>query len=134
MTSRPAAAMILVAGALLGLVSVAFGAYAEHALRAGLSGAVFDSVQTAIRFNQIHAVVVAAIGLVLVRADAAPYPASLGWSAWGFVAGTVLFSFSVYLSALTGVSALNAAAPVGGTLLMASWALLAWAGFRSARS
>ncbi len=126
--------MILIFGALLGLVSVAFGAWAEHALQADVSAAVFDSVQTAIRFNQVHAVVVVAIGLGRMGSDATPYSASLAWAAWGFVAGTVLFSFSIYLSAVTGILALNAAAPIGGTLLMASWALLAWAGIRSART
>lgn len=123
--------MILMAGALLGLISVAFGAYAEHGLQAGVSAEVFDSVRTAIHYNQIHAVVVAAIGLVRLRADDSRCPASLAWAAWGFVAGIVLFSFSIYLSAVMGMPALNAAAPFGGITLMASWAALVWAGFQS---
>jgi len=123
--------VILTAGALLGLISVAFGAYAEHALQASVSGEVFHALETAIRYNQIHAVVVLAIGLVRLQKDASPHPAALDWAAWGFTAGTVLFSFSIYLSAATGAPALNAAAPVGGLVLMASWAALAWVGIRS---
>lgn len=123
--------MILMAGALLGLISVAFGAYAEHGLQAGVSEDVFASVRTAIHYNQIHAVVVAAIGLVRLRTDVSRCPACLAWAAWGFVAGTVLFSFSIYLSAVMGVPALNAAAPFGGLMLMASWAALVWAGIVS---
>jgi len=123
--------VILIVGALLGLVSVAFGAYAEHALAPGISADAFDSVQTAIRYNQIHAVVVTAIGMVRLSAEAVRQWSSLAWAAWGFAAGTVLFSFSIYLAAATGTPALNAAAPLGGTLLMASWLLLAWTGVRS---
>lgn len=126
--------MILVAGALLGLISVAFGAYAEHGLQASVSDGVLDSVQTAIRYNQIHAVVVTAIGLVRLRPGAPPYPAGLAWAAWGFIAGTILFSFSIYLSAATDTPSLNAAAPLGGIVLMTSWLGLGWAGFRALRS
>lgn len=126
--------MILLVGALLGLISVAFGAYAEHALQPQVSVEAFASLRTALLYNQVHAIVVAAIGLVRLRADAPGGPASLAWAAWGFVAGTVLFSFSIYLATATGNPALNATAPLGGTILMASWALLAWAGFRAMRS
>lgn len=125
--------MMLVAGALLGLISVVFGAWVAHAAQAAFSSETLQSVQTAMHYHQIHAVVVTVIGLLRLRPDPAPYPASLAWAGWGFVAGTVLFSFSIYLSALTGNPALNAAAPFGGTLLMASWAALAWTGLRSLR-
>lgn len=123
--------MILIAGALLGLVSVAFGAYAAHGLAPSVSAEVFDSVQTAVRFNQVHAVVVTAIGMVRLSSEAVRQWSSLAWAAWGFAAGTVLFSFSIYLAAATGTPALNAAAPIGGTVLMASWLMLAWTGIRS---
>jgi len=124
--------MLLTIGALLGLFSVAFGAYAEHALQPRLAAEAFDSLQTAIRYNQIHAVVITAIGLVRLR----PHGRAIGpaWAGWGFVAGTVLFSFSIYLSTLTGTTAFNAAAPAGGALLMAAWAALAWTGLRSLRA
>jgi uncharacterized membrane protein YgdD (TMEM256/DUF423 family) len=40
---------------------------------------------------------------------------------WLFVAGTVLFSGSLYLLALTGVRGLGAVTPVGGLALLAGW-------------
>lgn len=122
--------MILFAGALLGLISVAFGAYAEHGLQASLSPDAFDSVRTAIWYNQIHAVVVTVIGLVRLRAPGPSGSPAIEWAAWGFVAGTVLFCFSIYLSAVTGVPGIRAAAPFGGMALMAGWVALGWAGIR----
>ena len=41
-----------------------------------------------------------------------------------FVAGTVLFSFSIYLSILLNISSIQYLTPVGGITLMAAWMLL----------
>ena len=56
--------MILCLGALLGFISVAFGAYAEHALRETITEEHFRFLMTAVRYNQVHAVAVIALGLV----------------------------------------------------------------------
>ena len=42
-----------------------------------------------------------------------------------FIAGTVVFSGSLYVLALTGVAWWGAVTPVGGVLLIAGWAALA---------
>ena len=50
---------------------------------------------------------------------------------WLFVAGTVLFSGSLYLLALTGVRSFGAVTPLGGLALLAGWLALvvgAWRG------
>jgi len=41
-----------------------------------------------------------------------------------FAGGVALFSGSLYLLALTGVTALGAVTPVGGLAFLAGWALL----------
>lgn len=122
--------MILAAGALLGFIGVAFGAYAEHGLRDGTTADAFHSVMTAVRYNQLHAVVIVAIGLALQRSNAPPRRSVLFGSAWLFVVGTVLFSFTIYLAAF-GLPGVNRLTPLGGLLLMAGWLALAWAGLRS---
>jgi uncharacterized membrane protein YgdD (TMEM256/DUF423 family) len=45
---------------------------------------------------------------------------------WCFVAGSVLFSGSLYLLALTGTRWLGAVTPLGGVLLILGWGLLAY--------
>jgi uncharacterized membrane protein YgdD (TMEM256/DUF423 family) len=50
---------------------------------------------------------------------------------WMFLAGTVVFSGSLYLIALTGLSAIGAITPIGGVLLIAGWATFAWGIARS---
>jgi uncharacterized membrane protein YgdD (TMEM256/DUF423 family) len=50
---------------------------------------------------------------------------------WMFLAGTVVFSGSLYLIALTGLGAIGAITPIGGVLLIAGWATFAWGIARS---
>jgi uncharacterized membrane protein YgdD (TMEM256/DUF423 family) len=53
--------------------------------------------------------------------------------AWCWVLGTFLFSGSLYLLALTGVRALGAITPLGGTAFIVGWLLLL-PGWRRAQS
>jgi uncharacterized membrane protein YgdD (TMEM256/DUF423 family) len=47
-----------------------------------------------------------------------------------FLVGTVLFSGSLYLLALTGARWLGAVTPLGGLAFLAGWGCLAVAGWR----
>ena len=119
--------MILVCGALLGLISVAFGAFAEHGLRSIVTDEQFRLLMTAARYNQTHAVITSAIGLALHSARLANIPA-LKWSGLLFITGTVLFSFSIYLSVSFDIPYLMNITPVGGITIIAAWLLLLTAG------
>jgi uncharacterized membrane protein YgdD (TMEM256/DUF423 family) len=59
------------------------------------------------------------------------FAGGMGWPAaaagWLFVAGTVLFSGSLYALALTGRRRWAAIAPVGGACFLLGWAALALA-------
>lgn len=125
--------MILTIGALLGFISVGFGAYAEHGIRKKVSAEVFRFVMTGVRYNQIHAVIVSAIGLFgVMLADLQPtkeFDPLFVIAAWGMIIGTILFCFSIYFSAVLDKPGLTKITPVGGIMLMLSWLLLAIAGF-----
>ena len=116
--------MILVWGALLGFISVAFGAYAEHGLREAVTEEHFRFLMTAIRYNQVHAVVIVAIGLALLNGGNLTNIPALKWSGLLFVVGTVLFSLSIYLSVSLDIPSLVNITPIGGMTIMAAWLLL----------
>lgn len=80
--------MILILGALLGFISVAFGAYAEHGLREAVTEEHFRFLMTAIRYNQVHAAVIAAIGLALLNGGKLSNVTALKWSGLLFIIGT----------------------------------------------
>lgn len=117
---------ILLIGALLGLTSVGAGAYVDHVLVHVVDVNTLASVKTAVYYHQLYAVVISAIGLVWsLKRDAF----LLKCSAWIFIIGTVLFSFSIYLKALTGVTAWAKLTPTGGMLLMVGWIVLGCSSF-----
>lgn len=123
----------LVLAGLLGLLSVGFGAFSEHALQPRVDAESFRYLMTAIRYNQVHAVVLLALSLGLVAPIASDTWRRLRLAAWLMFVGTILFSVSIYLSVLLGISALTYFTPVGGVTLMLGWAAIIWAGWSAAR-
>lgn len=120
---------LLALAGLLGLISVAFGAFSEHALRPNIDAESFRYLMTAIRYNQVHAVALLALAVALAAPIGAEMLRRLRIAAWLMFFGTVLFSFSIYLAVMLDVIALTLITPVGGTMLMIAWAAVIWAGW-----
>ena len=125
--------MFLFFGALLGFVSVAFGAFAAHGLNDVVSDASLNSLAVAINYNQINAVVISAIGLAQIANPKIMNMSLLNWSASLFIIGTGLFSFSVYLSVVFESPDLTSLMPFGGMMIIAAWLLTAYVGLAIAR-
>ena len=107
-------------GALSAFIAVAAGAFGAHALRDRLTPEYLAVFETAARYQMYHA-----LGLLAVAWAVTRWPDSLAvWAGWLFVAGTVLFSGSLYILALTGVRWWGAVTPVGGVALLAGWLFL----------
>ena len=115
-----------VLGALSGFVGVAAGAFGAHALRDRLSPDLLAVFHTGAQYQMYHALALVAAGWAAAR-----WPGGAASAAgWLFLAGTLLFSGSLYALALTGVRALGAVTPIGGVAFLAGWACLAWAALR----
>jgi uncharacterized membrane protein YgdD (TMEM256/DUF423 family) len=119
--------VFLVAGALSGFVAVALGAFAAHALKARVAPEMLAAFETGARYHMYHALALLAVAWIGARGGGAGTIAA----GWLFVAGTVLFSGSLYLMAVTGQRWLGAITPVGGACLLAGWLALAIAGWRT---
>jgi uncharacterized membrane protein YgdD (TMEM256/DUF423 family) len=113
-------------GALSGFIAVGAGAFGAHGLKARLTPDLLAVFDTGARYQMLHALALLAVAWAITRW---PGRAALA-SGWCFVAGTVVFSGSLYLLALTGVRSLGAVTPFGGVLLLAGWLLLALAAWR----
>ena len=117
-----AAGRFLSVGAVSALIAVAAGAFGAHALRSRLEPASLAIFETAARYQMYHALALIAVAFALSQ-----WPAgrSAVWAGWLFVAGTLLFSGSLYLLALSGVRWLGAITPLGGVAFMLGWLCLA---------
>ena len=114
-------------GAISALVAVAAGAFGAHGLRARLSPEMLAVFETGARYQMSHALALLAAAWAATRW---PGPAA-AWAGWLFVAGTVVFSGSLYALALSGQRWLGAVTPIGGLAFLAGWAALAWAAIRA---
>src|SRR5436309_15312408 len=112
-------------GATAGLTAVALGAFAAHGLKGKLSPDLFDVFEVGARYHMYHALALLAVGWAATRWPGTPTTVA-GWS---FVAGTALFSGSLYALALTGIRTLGAITPIGGVCFLVGWIALAWAAF-----
>jgi uncharacterized membrane protein YgdD (TMEM256/DUF423 family) len=115
-------------GALSAFIAVAAGAFGAHALRARLDLGMLAVFETGARYQMYHA-----LALLAVAWAAGRWPGKLTSAAgWCFVAGTVLFSGSLYAMALTGQRALGAITPLGGVAFLSGWLCLALGARRGA--
>jgi uncharacterized membrane protein YgdD (TMEM256/DUF423 family) len=113
--------LFVIIGALSGAIGVGAGAFGAHALRARLEPRMLEVFETGARYQMYHAV-----ALICAAWVASRWPGSLAnASGWLFLAGTVLFSGSLYAMALTDVRALGAITPLGGVCFIAGWVCLA---------
>jgi uncharacterized membrane protein YgdD (TMEM256/DUF423 family) len=113
MTNSMATRLAAAAGAL----AVALGAFGAHGLKELLVQNGMAAVwEKAVFYHFIHAV------MLFLLAQRSPLKSG-PW--WCFLAGTVFFSGSLYLLAVTNLRWLGAITPLGGVSLLAGWIWLA---------
>ena len=105
-------------------LAVAAGAFGAHALRGALPADLANVYETAARYHLMHALAMLCVGVIELRR---PHTL-LTVSNWCFLAGTVLFSGSLYALSLSGVRWLGAITPFGGVAFLIGWLALAWFG------
>ncbi|MEP7326708.1 MAG: DUF423 domain-containing protein [Gemmatimonadota bacterium] len=113
-------------GSISAFISVLAGAFGAHALRARISPDHLAAFETGARYQMYHALALLAVAWLASRGNS---PTTL-WAGRLFIIGTVLFSGSLYLIALTGVTGFGAVTPFGGIALLAGWITLALAAKR----
>ena len=116
----------LALGALSAGIAVALGAFAAHALKARLEAQLLAAFEVGARYQMYHALALVAVGLLAERRSSR----LLGASGALFLAGTVLFSGSLYALSLTGIRGLGAITPFGGVAFLAGWLCLAAAALK----
>lgn len=104
-------------GAAFGFISVACGAFGAHGLQDKLDPHMLTIWETAARYQMYHALALLALGAWVSQNPTR----SAQLAGWSFTLGTLIFSGSLYLLALTQIKILGAITPIGGLGLMLGW-------------
>lgn len=113
----------IIAGAINAALAVALGAFGAHALKEKLSERYLAIWETAVQYQMFHAIGLLVIG-VLVGTAILNATTQLNWAGYLILAGTIIFSGSLYALSLSGVGVLGAITPIGGVLFIAGWIML----------
>ena len=114
----------LIIGAVYGLFSVILGAFGAHALKKVISVEKLASFETGVRYQMYSALFLLIVGYILKFETP-----SEKWISILMIAGTFIFSVSIYLLALSEVAAIPSKligpiTPLGGLLMIISWGML----------
>jgi uncharacterized membrane protein YgdD (TMEM256/DUF423 family) len=133
--NRKATSVAIILAGALGASAVGLGAWAAHGLEAGHGRRAVELVETAVRYQLVHAVgVCVAIALACLLGGRGGTARCMAIAAWLFVVGVVLFCGALYLLAFGAPRWLGMVAPFGGLALIGGWLAVAVGGWQARRS
>ncbi|VVQ36514.1 hypothetical protein PS943_04812 [Pseudomonas fluorescens] len=116
----------LMLAAFFGFTGVALGAFAAHGLKSRLTSEYLAIFHTGVTYQLVHTLALLGIALLATQ-----IPGRLiTWAGASFVVGILLFSGSLYLLTMTGVSKLGIITPFGGLAFLVGWFCLGLAAWR----
>ena len=115
---------LLVAGAIFGLLAVILGAFGAHGLKNILSEDSLITFEVGVRYQMYSALFLLITGSLTVVSER-----TKRLCFYLTVVGVLLFSGSIYFLATNGLTGFDFTVigfitPIGGTLIIAAWALL----------
>lgn len=116
----------LMLAAFFGFTGVALGAFAAHGLKGRLSAEYLAIFHTGVTYQLVHTLALLGVALLATHIPGR----IVTWAGVSFVVGILLFSGSLYLLTLTGISKLGIITPFGGVAFLIGWLCLGLAAWR----
>ena len=115
------AKIFLIFGSSLAGLAVAIGAFGAHALKSVLEvNNRLETFETGVKYQFYHAIALIILGLLMQKFDHRMFT----WAGYAFIAGTILFSGSLYILSLSGITKWGAVTPLGGLAFLIGWLLM----------
>lgn len=112
--------------AIVGATAVGIGAFGAHGLEPVLeANGRLDTFETAVKYHFYHSL---AMLSVAIWYQIQPERKILVKAMWSFLIGILIFSGSLYVLSLTGITWLGAITPLGGVAFIVGWLMLFWEG------
>lgn len=113
---------IIQTAAILGALAVGIGAFGAHGLKEILAETGrAETFETGVKYHFYHSLALLLIGLL---ATVKPEWGKLSLAAILMVVGILIFSGSLYILSLTGITWLGAITPLGGLAFIGGWILV----------
>jgi uncharacterized membrane protein YgdD (TMEM256/DUF423 family) len=107
-----------------GALAVGLGAFGAHGLEAILvENGRLDTFQTAVNYHFYHTLALFGIGIL---SSIKPQWKGFSFTGWCMILGILIFSGSLYVLSLTGITWLGATAPLGGLSFILGWSSLVY--------
>ncbi|MDH1259896.1 MULTISPECIES: DUF423 domain-containing protein [Pseudomonas] len=116
----------LMLAAFFGFTGVALGAFAAHGLKNRLTPEYLTIFHTGVTYQLVHALALFGVALLATQIQGR----LITWAGLSFTVGIVLFSGSLYLLTMTGISKLGIITPFGGLAFLIGWVCLGLAAWR----
>lgn len=111
----------LIAGSILGMLTVVIGAFGAHALKEFLeANGRLEVFETAVKYQFYHAIALIIVGILAQKMDKV-------WvmrTSRAFILGVIVFSGSLYALSITNIGFFGAITPIGGLLMILGWICL----------
>jgi uncharacterized membrane protein YgdD (TMEM256/DUF423 family) len=121
---------ILIFGLAFAALSVLLGAFGAHALKSMVSGEKLQIFETGVRYQFMHAMALITLAIYCnQRILSVKEQKRIAWAAHFFIAGTLLFSGSLYILTLIAttdhplIPFIGPITPLGGLCFMLGWFL-----------
>ncbi|HDR0999961.1 TPA: DUF423 domain-containing protein [Pasteurella multocida] len=116
--------------ALSGFFCIAFGAFAAHGLEKNLTPKALAWIETGLKYQFFHTAALMVLGTLqlYLKAD---IDRVINWIGSTWSLGIVLFSGSLYALALGATKSVAWLTPIGGTLFLIGWAMLAYRSYKN---
>ncbi|MBH5318545.1 DUF423 domain-containing protein [Paenibacillus sp. GSMTC-2017] len=105
-------------GAFNAALAIALGAFGAHGLEEKISEHYLEVFETGVRYHMYSALGLMLISLMDKMVNGSPR-AQIGGKL--ILAGTIIFSGSLYVLSLTGYSKLGMITPIGGLCMLIGW-------------
>ncbi|PYB91951.1 DUF423 domain-containing protein [Pseudomonas koreensis] len=116
----------LMLAAFFGFTGVALGAFAAHGLKNRMTPEYLTIFHTGVTYQLVHTLALFGVALLATQIQGR----LVTWAGVSFTVGIVLFSGSLYLLTMTGISKLGIITPFGGLAFLIGWVCLGLAAWR----
>ena len=120
---------ILQLAGISGALAVGLGAFGAHSLEELLIQTNrLETFHTAVNYHFYHTLALLGIGIL---GTLKPEWKGLGFSAWCMILGILIFSGSLYILCLTGLTWLGGITPLGGLAFILGWMNIFYSNYKN---